>query len=62
MGYNASLKVKPENILLVMRKLPDKEFTTEIGFNLRHYQVKSFEEVDELKEIVKDSIIKYYNL
>jgi hypothetical protein len=62
MGYNASFKLNPENILLVMRKLPDKTFTNEIGFNLRHYQVKSFDEVDELKEIVKESIIKYYNL
>lgn len=62
MGYNASKDLPPNNILLVARKEEGKEFSKEIGFNLRHYQVKSFEEVDELKSIVKESIIKYYEL
>lgn len=62
MGVNQGKNLKQENFILVMRNQRDADNDKRVGFNLRGWQQLRFDETHELKELIKVSIKKYYQL
>lgn len=60
MGVNKGKQLKQENFILVMRNKSDADNDKRVGFNLRGWQQIRFTETDELKDKIRDSILKYY--
>lgn len=61
MGVNEGRGLPQENFILTLKKEPDGT-TDKVGFNLQPWQQIRFSDTDDLKNQIKESILKYYQL
>lgn len=61
MGLNQGKGLKQENFILI-KKQDEKSKETDVGFNIRPFQQLRFKSDLELVDLLKNSIIEYYDL